>query len=276
MRNFESKIFSDLEKDDSYRKARETLASEAIDIETFVDLYGEDNVARDQTYVERMEREFKRTKTSEQAEFGELAAVFEAIILEQTELNEWLGPDTDTIKTSRYDDIKNGVDSIAEIRETESAASYLALAIDVTFNADTRRKLDRIQKEIETGELARVKYFASEHMNIRGELSRMPRVVIGADKETVKELSRLWLERDNKELAKHWIQFQIIEEVLMQLKIFRRYARKIGKEDVVEVYDKAITLVEEIFEEKKMSQFDNGIRDKVFASIKTGLADFGK
>mgnify|MGYP001569067552 CR=1 FL=1 len=41
-----------------------------------------------------------------------MATIMEAIIHEQIELNDWLGPDAETITPSQYDVIANGVDSI--------------------------------------------------------------------------------------------------------------------------------------------------------------------
>ncbi len=79
-----------------------------------------------------------------------------------------------------------------------------------------KKKFNCIKKEIEEGKLARIKYFVSEHMNIRGELKKVPRLVIGADRETVKELGELWINRDNKALEKHPIQFTLLKEILLQ------------------------------------------------------------
>ena len=52
-------------------------------------------------------------------------------------VNNWLGPEATAIKSSRYDDIKNGVDNIVEFhKEEDFSSSHLALAIDETFSHD--------------------------------------------------------------------------------------------------------------------------------------------
>ncbi|TSD01475.1 MAG: hypothetical protein Athens071426_665, partial [Parcubacteria group bacterium Athens0714_26] len=199
---------------------------------------------------------------------------FEEIIHEQVELSDWLGPDVCTIKPSRYDDIKNGVDSIAEFQESEHTASYLALAIDATFSSEIEKKLSRIKKEIEAGELAKVKYFASDHMNFRGEIAMIPRVIIGAEAKTIKDISELWLEGKNKDLGSHKIQFQIIEEMLIQFDAYKRYAEKVNRPEIVRIYNKVSSLVQNIYNNKKETMEDRGNRDGVCMAINQKMKSF--
>ena len=99
------------------------------------------------------------------------------------------------------------------------------------------QKIERIKKEILGGKLTTIKYFYSEDSNIRGQLMKVPRVLIGADIATVKELAALWLKtkkpKDNLEarqglqaLASHRIQFQILEEIKAQLEYFIEFAQE--------------------------------------------------
>ncbi len=274
MKNFESDIYENLAIDQAYITAEKTLARERIPLGDFKDLYGEENIVQDEKYVAEMERKFRVQEDPSRAHTEKLATIFECVLHEQAELNEWLGPNVTTIKTSRFDDVKNGVDSVAELRETESSASYLALAIDATFSSDTQKKFDRIKEELVQGKLATVKYFISDHMNIRGELGQIPRVVIGADVATVKELSELWLERENKKLAIHPIQFQILEEIIMQLETFGAYAAKLKKHNITAVYEKSAKLFREILREKEKHIPDSGMRDRVFEDIQANLRIF--
>ena len=189
-------------------------------------------------------------------------------------MSEWLGPDVTTIKCSRFDDIRNGIDSLAEFRETDTAASYLGLAIDVTTAQEFTKKFEKIKQEIERGKLGRVKYFASEHTNIRGEFSNVPKVVVGADRDTVKLLANLCIEKDKKALALHPVQFQILEEIILELGAFEKYARQKGKDDLASVYEKTGKLVQEILNNKRSDIEDTGQRDSAFFSIQDQLASF--
>lgn len=275
MRNPESRVFESLTIDQAYARAEQTLAKDAIKPEQFADLYSDENVAQDKAYVDEMERKFEETNEPEQKEVQKLATILEAIIHEHAELSDWLGPDAHTIKPSRYDDIKNGVDSVVEFQESESSASHLALAIDATFSPDVQKKFERIKNEIDRGELARVKYFASEHLGVRGELAKIPRVVIGADAKTVRELAELWLERDNRALARHPVQFQIIEEIVAQLDAFHDYATQKKQFEIAAVYDKTRKILAAIDSQKRTSLKDTGERDSVFYAIQESARNFG-
>ncbi|MDD4995850.1 MAG: hypothetical protein PHW15_00005, partial [Patescibacteria group bacterium] len=248
---FENKIFEDLTQEQMFSKAKKVIQREEIKPRDFKDLYGEDNVQIDEQYVERMERIFKQEEKPEQKKINQLATIFEAVIYEHGELSDWFGPDAYMIKSSRYDDIKNGVDSVIEFREDERAASHLALAVDVTFSSDTQNKFKRIKKEIDNGQLAKVKYFCSEHLSIRGELSHLPRVIIGAGAKTVNELGELWIEEKNKKLGNHHIQFQILEEILMQMKAFAKYAKTKKQNEIADTYEKTAKMIEKIYQNKK-------------------------
>lgn len=270
----ESIALENIAIEQAYERARKMLTREAINLKQFKGLYGEDVVKRDEKYVEEMEARFSRANAADWKQARMLAAIFEAVFHECAELSDWLGPEALTIKTSRFDDIRNGVDSVAEFRESDVSASYIALAIDVTISAEAIKKFKRIKKEIENGELAKVKYFISEHTNIRGELSKIPRVVIGADAKTIKELGELWLEKNNKILENHPVQFQVLEEISSQLNAFQRYAEKVNQSMLVAVYSKMHGLVQKISKEKSSSVYDSGYRDSAFYSFQGYLKNF--
>lgn len=275
--NFEAQSNSNITIDAAYRVAERSLRKEELKLKDFEDLYGKENVDRDREEIARLEIEFQKGLTPENEQTQRLARTFEGIFHDEAELSEWLGPNASTIKTSRYDDVKNGVDSIAEFRESDSSASWLALGIDVTFSSDLTKKFDRIKTEIDRGTLAEVKYFSSEHLHIRGEMKNIPRVVVGADTRTIKQLAELWLEKDKdalKALGAHPVQFQILEEMLLELKTFADYAEKKGKHELAAAYEKAIRTVSGILDEKRTTIEDTGERDSVFEGINDNLKRF--
>ncbi|MFA6407338.1 MAG: hypothetical protein WCV80_01375 [Candidatus Paceibacterota bacterium] len=277
MRGFErseEKIFEHLTVDQGFKKAERLLSQEAIKPRSFADLYGEDSVKEDELYVEKMEAEFEQGHSPEMRETQKLATIFEAIVHDNADMSEWFGSDAEAIKPSRFDDIKNGVDTIIEIQEDERSASHLGLAIDATFSQDMEKKFTRIRREIDAGELAKVKYFQSEHLSIRGELSNLPRVVIGADAKTIKELNELWLEGKKRDLGKHSVQFQILEEIVMQLEAFRRYAEEKNKKELAIIYESTRSLVAGILSKKHHEVHDNGDRDQIYYAIQSNLGAF--
>lgn len=256
--------------DQAYKQAVRKMQKETIDPETFRDIYHE-GVDKDNAYVKEMEEKFRKNATPEKEAAKRLATVFEGIIHENAELSDWLGSNAQTFKTSRFDDIANGVDTIVEFEESETSASHLALAIDVTFTSDTERKLADIRDKIKKGELTKIKYFASEHLGMRGELAKVPRVVIGAESKTIKQLAELWIEGDKKELGAHPIQFQILEEIVEQLETFQGFAERNHQPELAAIFEKRLAFVSKILEEKRIVLDDNGERDTVFEDIERNL-----
>lgn len=154
--------------DKAHKKASEVLR-DAIDIEDFSDIYKD--TEKDKEYVEAMEKKFEESSMDSPKEFQymqKMGKILEAIIHEQGELSDWFGENATTITPARYDDIKNGIDSIVEFQEGESSASHLALAIDVVSGQEIQKKFARIKDDINKGHLSEIKYFKSEHLHIKG------------------------------------------------------------------------------------------------------------
>jgi len=214
----------------AYGRAQKEIARDAINPDTreFRARFGDAEVDRDLRYVSNNERLFKQDSSSSQGdESRKIGTIFEAIFHDQAELSDWLGPDAITIKTSRYDDILFGIDSVVERQHDDEASSFLGVAIDVASGIDLDRKFRRIKDEVQQGELGHVKYFDPERMGTGKEFLEIPRAVIGASRETIRELAELWLNKDNKALAAHPIQFQILEELELQFAALRSFAERV-------------------------------------------------
>lgn len=257
----------------AFKKAEKVL-TEKIQLDDFSDLYGKETIEKDSAEVERLEKIYKSQESKEDREIEakKLSVIFEAIFNQQAETNEWLGENVTTIIPSRYDDIKNGIDSIAEFKE-ENSKSHLALAIDVTFGSETEKKLAKIKESIKKGELSQVKYFMTE--DFRGELKNIPKVIIGADAKTLREISELWIQKRNKELANHPIQMQILLEIKMQLESFKQYAEGLRQVNLVSVYENSLSIINRIIDGKEgIINTDEIKNDRVFNSIQDYMHKF--
>jgi hypothetical protein len=276
--SFEAGVESELDLDTAFERAEEVLG-DPIDMRSFT-LYKD--IESDIRYVEEKKIDFAKSHAREsetEAYFRKTAKIFEAIIFDQIERSNWLGESAMTIQASEYDDIHNGTDTIVEFEEENNDATHLALAIDVTTSQEhLDRKLDRVKKEINSGTLTRIKYFYSESMGIKGEKTKVPRVIIGVDRKTVADLTSKWVENKNKELGEHIVQVIIIEQIITQLIKFKEYAEKIGNNDVVRVYERTIRIVEKIREEKGFTQeqLDDAGLDHVSEMLGYGLQAFNK
>lgn len=233
----------------AFLKAEKTKSVDTIDMENFNDLY---DVKKDQEYVEHKEKIFATKNTEKEKENKKIATILEAILHEQIEQNEYLGSDVTTISTCKFDDIKNGIDGILEIEDEKNrTAEHLAIAIDATFNADVHRKIERIKKEVEIGKLARIKYFKSDFLDFRGEKSGVPKFVLGIDKDHLEEITKLWMNGEQRKLANHPLQIIIFNEILIQTKFFQNYAELIGNQKIFKKYKDLHNIFLKIKEEKE-------------------------
>ncbi|MDB4940067.1 MAG: hypothetical protein JWO40_492 [Candidatus Doudnabacteria bacterium] len=231
--------------EEAYQRSQKVLNKSRIDVEAhkdeFAQVYSVTEIERDLREVEMLKSKFG----SEVGDERKLGSVFEAILHEQIELNEWLGAGATTVKTSDYDDYVGGMDDIVEF-ERDEASLYMGLAIDATTSSDTAKKLQRIKKEIEQGVLPGIKYYRSSRTKEARELPNVPVLIIEARPETVMQLAELWVGRKNATLGRHRIRVQIIKEMLMQANYFKKFAIQCNKSGVARVYDSLIDRLEGI------------------------------
>jgi hypothetical protein len=260
------------------KRAEKFSRENEIKIDDFKDTYGEDVVDNDKNYVSRMEEIFSR-ESGEQKNNSQYAEIMEAILCEQIELSDWMGPNASTIKTSRFDDIKNGTDFIVEFSSTMNALSHLGIAVDVTFGANSvEEKFKKIKNEIESGKLTEIKYFESQNGQYKGRLRLLPRVVIGVEKPLILKLAKVWMDPSlKKDFGAHPVQITFLEEIREQLQVFGRYAELVGQPDIAKVYERDLLIIEKVFQERnEAARGEHLEEDKVQRSIQYSLDLFGK
>src|SRR3989344_7375739 len=189
---------------EAYQKLVPRYKESAIDIESFTDLYEPETIEKDKQAVKELKQKFKESdKTNpERTDSRKRGELLEAILAKQIELEDWLGSEAQTITPSRYDDIFNHVDLMVEFAN-EGFVKYLALSIDVTTSRqEIAQKIDGIRKDIQKNHLTPMKYFSSKETGLRGKLDNIPRVVVGADVNTIRELAGLWLNLEKTKAKK--------------------------------------------------------------------------
>ncbi len=255
----------------AYPRALKLLTEKALDPNSFRGFYTNESIDADIAYTSLRESQFKSD------EMEKTALVLEGIFYEHLKGSDWLGKGVETTKTSRFDDIKHGVDLIAEF-SIEGFTKHLALGIDVTFNSmSLGKKFAKIKEEIDKDTLTLVKYFDSH--SHRGELKNTPRTIIGVEKNTVTELAALWVRNQNTELANHFVQDIVAREILEQLQVFLMYAKSIGAENAERSYTQAMTMLTTVLKKKApikrqpidMKRIDG---DRVYLAIQSQLEAF--
>lgn len=255
--------------DISHVKSLEILKNK-IPERGFDSLYGKENVDKDLNYVAEHFMIFKTTLANnpDLMKNKKFATVLEAIFTEKVASGEWFGPGVGIIIPSRFDEIKNGIDSIIKFQEIGEPSSYLALAIDITFSKNADNKIHNILKKIKDGESSEVKYFQTKEF--KGQLLNVPKVVIGVDKKTVKELSYLWNNDKKEELNNHPVLKEILSEIVMQLEKFEKECRRYKRDDLAERYNHALLIIQKIVRKKgfNLKSTEGG---EIYESIKEYL-----
>jgi hypothetical protein len=220
--------------------------------------YDKERIERDQAYVTKLKQKFEDANKSKMKQsFGwethqKVGKVFEAMVLDGIDMNAWFGENAQVIIPTAFDDIVNGVDGVVEFEDEKNFVAHLALGFDVATSIEgINKKLERTKQNIDAGHLTKMDYFYSEAQDFKGQKSNIPRVILIADRKTIRDIMDLWVERKNKTLATHHIQIQLLEESLLQLQSFQKYAEVIGKDKLVDIYKKNIELLSTILNDKK-------------------------
>ena len=259
----------------AHKKAEGFLRRHVIHMEDFEDLYGAPDVKKDAERVSETRRRIEEGMSAEEKEAKKLADILEVIIHEQILEAGWLGPSARAIKTTPFDDIVNGVDEVVEFDEPPRGASHLALSLDITFGTGLRSKFERVRHEIDSGKLARVKYFKSR--GFRGEKTHLPRVVVGTERRHVLELARLWVDDGKGQTLLKQSPFRrlLLKEIALELKAFSEYAHKGGKEDAVLEYDRAHAIITAVSDRQDaFAHSDEWSDDRVCAAIERHARGF--
>lgn len=243
--------------DIAYKKAQETLSKNPIEMDSFADKYDPALISRHQAYLKKHEEIYASRGQYERPTY-KLSVILEAIIYEHGEQSNWFGPHCQTIKTTPYDDIAHGVDEIIEFSEPGKETSHLALGIDATYSTDRLgEKISQILNKIDSGQLSKVDYFVSGDGSYRGELNKIPIIILCATEGTVRSLADIWV-NDGRSLAENPFQLQILEEAAIQLDFFAKYAEKRDKPTAVRKYQAALALIKKILDDKRKEIRDPG------------------
>lgn len=286
---------SDTFLENAHAKAKDVIEMNRVDIDDFEGFYPDNKLAADKEYVasrkammevphpnliaEQMKRHDKAKRTSD---------VMEAMIIDPKVIRSWYAytdkdgnkiSEVNAMGTSELDDLANGVDAVWELKHVTEGYSNLALAVDVTFSSSFEEKIQYIKGNIDQGQLAKVEYFMPKWGDMKGEVTQIPRVVIGADAKHLTDLALLWSRIDDRrpEVEVNPMQLLVLEEILLQLPIYEQYALSIGQDVVVDKIRTTRLKFEKLHEQtlKKLPGASDYIEeDKVFTNLKQYLKDF--
>ena len=239
----------------------------------FIDIYSEEKIKKDLNDVSFLKGKWQKKldeKEPKEQYLRKISSIFEILLVEQIEQNNWLGNNSETFVASETDDLKNKIDFgvFFNVENNEEVSRHLGFSTDVVFSSDMEyvsNKLDSIKSCIDSGLLPTLEYFEDP---ITGEHKKifLPKVVVGSSLSSAERLIKIWGSHDshkNKILAEDPIQAQIVLESIYQLKYFYNYAKDLyikNKGDseksqkyleIAKSYGEMNNIFCEIYEEKK-------------------------
>jgi hypothetical protein len=250
----------------------------------FTEIYSRGEIGKDLNYLRLTEKKIEddnlQLNSLEKGIFEEnkkRAECLEIILTDQIYDGDWFGEYAMTSKTSKYDDIKNGVDMVVEFDKEEP--ERIALAIDASTASNSKvieEKVEKNMKKLKNKDyLQEVKYFKSQIRDEKGEyykggLRDLIPVVVGADRgnvdnlfETFSELKSLEkVKSENakerrqelrKELAKNPLQGVFLKEIKIQLETYKKFLEN-KNEKVVNQCDSLLKIIDEVIEEKEKKE----------------------
>jgi hypothetical protein len=200
------------------------------------DLYTEEMIARDEAEVARLKAEFALSDREagpnglSKGDVRKLAEILEYQVIRGVNIGQWL-PYCRGIKTSDFDDYKNGMDLVVEFAAKNGPdVAHLGLGVDVSFSHNLGGKFSRIKDDIDRfgregqrhNRMGVVKYFRSDAAGIRGELSGLSRVVAGLDTAVIEDLVRTRGEGIKGHIAGHLL----VSNLGRQLETYSEYAEE--------------------------------------------------
>ena len=206
-----------------------------------------------------------------------LADCLEGIILN---VKTWFGPTSNIYPTTRHDDFFNGVDLVAE-RMGGDIVNHHGFALDITYAGYNTilKKVKRIADKLKEGKMGKVDFFKSNDGRFKGQLNEIPLVVIGADGNTMRGLVNMFTEGEDQKIEDHLVQFQIVDQVLMQCDFFIEMAYEIEDKEVSGRVIKAYETLKKDFElikklkERLSTHLDDGSRDNFHENLKAALGN---
>lgn len=211
-----------------------------INPETFrgVKFFTDQEIDSDLAHVDAKERGFKERAqfhTPEQRVINDNAEVIEVMMPMIIRDFDWLGANTNIIYTSRYDDIVNGIDSVAQLMEPNESWN-IGMEIDFTSSEEEMKdKIKKIETRLQDGKISSVKYFDSPTTGKLKNL-KMPKIAFGiSGKEMgdfVSIIADAYLSRNKesaqKELRNHRMKSRFIELTTNQLREFSKITTEAG------------------------------------------------
>ena len=171
-----------------------------------------------------------------------------------TELG-WYGDKVKVVRTSKFDDVRRGVDDVLEILRDNEGSSFMGLGIDVTYRGlhseQYKNKVFNLLRSITEGYKTKVKYFKDHAGNMTKEFA-VPKAILYFDFGEVKKmayaLKNISDEKVKNDFQNANMKYEVMNQIIVQCAIMARFARKYGN-SITEAYDEVGASIQALSEE---------------------------
>jgi hypothetical protein len=169
----------------------------------------------------------------------------------------WYGENVKIRPTSKFDDIKRGVDDLLEIKKKTLETSFMGLAIDVTYRGlhseQYKQKFFTLLKSISSGYKTNVKYHTNDNGVMMKEFA-VPKIILYFNFSDVKSLIHMLKNIDipeiKEQLKNHPQKYAVMNQIITQSKKLIGFSKDFGN-DISQGYSDILSAINELAEEDK-------------------------
>jgi hypothetical protein len=207
--------------------------------------YSQAEVKKDFTDLKEREDEFRERERPEREKAKKIATMTEIALQYAVSGLKWYGKNVKIQPTSKFDDIKRGVDGILEILKKNEESNFMGLGIDVTFRGlyseQFKEKFFSLLRTIESGHKTKVKYFKRHDGKFMKEFA-VPKVILSLDLSDVKNLvyylKNIKDQKIEDEFRNSDMRFEVMNQIIRQCSILSNFAKR-HENNIYEEYTEA-------------------------------------
>lgn len=193
--------------------------------------YTSEEIAADVADLHKIEEDFARRDSGSGKKSKKIATLTEVALERGVSGAGWYGDRVKIQPTSKFDDIKRGIDGVLEITEEGNDSKFLGLGIDVTFGGESSYQIKRqkLLDGIQRGHVAKIKYF-KDHKGVPQKEFIVPKIILsfslGDVRNLISCLGGMGTEEGKKKFRDNPIKTQILRQIIDQCENLSEYARK--------------------------------------------------
>ena len=163
----------------------------------------------------------------------------------------WFGDNVNVTKTSKFDDIKFGVDEILEIKK-EDSSSFMGLGIDVTYRGllseQYKHKFFGLLRSIRSGYKPKIKYFTN-HTGEKMKQFSVPKTILYFNINDVKDFAIMIKHIDEPSGADSFKnspqKFAVMNQMIIQCEKMAAFAEE-SNNDIFKKYNDVVSSIKEL------------------------------